>query len=347
MCLRGGEEVWFGVAQIIIADLSYKYIFYDSIYRNIQMKTCIHTQTYSPHFKYTNELILSFLELTNIRTLKIPIFIILDDDKSIDEFKKKYNYDYDLIYLLNTEDIINNFHLEFTENNNDLFQNVINVKWGAGGHRNYVAVKRTYSILELERMGYDYVWCLDCESLVLKKTDIQTVIDSNIKKPLLTVGKTNNGVKYPQIIETLFCDSFSEYKDISVRMNDFWFIHTKYYKSMIQFLFNIHKRPISYFVNGSEQSLYEYYLYSLYLKDPNTIDLIVIDNDLHNNTLFSQIINSNANLDIFCQDINDKYFNYIQSYRGDYYNSCLKSDRGKYLISKLNINIAVSNYQGV
>ena len=26
----------------------------------------------------------------------------------------------------------------------DLFKNVINVSWGAGGHRNYVAVKRTY-----------------------------------------------------------------------------------------------------------------------------------------------------------------------------------------------------------
>ena len=44
---------------------------------------------------------------------------------------------------------------------------MLGVKWGGGGHRNYVAVKRIYSILELEKMGYDYVCCLYCESLVL------------------------------------------------------------------------------------------------------------------------------------------------------------------------------------
>ena len=168
-----------------------------------------------------------------------------------------------------------------------------------------------------------------------------------MKKPLLTVGKSNSGVKYPQIVEKIFNNNFSDYRDISVRMNDFWFIHTKYYKSMIQLLFNIHKQPISYFVTGSEQSLYEYYLYSLYIKKSNNINLIIIDGDMHGNTLFNKIIKSNRNLDNFSKDINNKYFNYIQSYRGDYYRHCIKSIRGKNLISKLNINIAVSNYQGI
>ena len=61
-------------------------------------------------------------------------------------------------------------------------------------------------------------------------------------------------------VEKIFNNNFSDYRVISVRMNDFWFIHTKYFKSMIQLLFNIHKQPISSFVTGSEQSLYEYYL---------------------------------------------------------------------------------------
>ena len=150
----------------------------------------------------------------------------------------------------------------------------------------------------------------------------------------------------PQIVEKIFNNNFSDYRDISVRMNDFWFIHTKYYKSMIQLLFNIHKQPISYFVTGSEQSLYEYYLYSLYIKNSNDINLIIIDGDMHGNTLFNKIINSNTNLEHFANDINNKYFIYIQSYRGDYYMNCITSNRGKNLISKLNINIAVSNYQG-
>ena len=265
-------------------------------YTTYMKNICIHIQTHAPHFKYTNQLILSFLKLTNIQNLKIPIFIVLDDDKSIKNFKNKYKYDYNLIYFLNTEEIINNFHLEFIEKKKDLFKNVINVRWGSGGHRNYVAVKRTYSILELEKIGYEYVWCLDCESLILKNTDIQSIIDTNIKKPLLTVGKNNNGVKYPQIIEKIFGYNFSDYKDISVRMNDFFFIHTHFYKSMIQLLFNKHKQPISYFVTGSEQSLYEYYLYSLYIKNSNDINLIIIDVDLHNNSLFTKIITSNTNI---------------------------------------------------
>lgn len=311
------------------------------------MKTCIHIQTHLPHFKYTNNLIMSFLKMTNIKSLKIPIFIILDDIKSINLFKTKYNYDYDLVYFLNFEEIVNNLNLDFTEKKHELFKNVLNVRWGAGGHRNYVAIKRSYSILELERQGYDYVWCLDCESLILKNTNIQPIIDSNIEKPLLTIGKNNNGVKYPQIIESIFKKKFSDYKDISVRMNDFWFIHTKYFKDMIQNLFDIHKRPISYFITGSEQSLYEYYLYSLYLNNPNEINLIMINGDMHCNSMFNKIINSNVNLDIFCQDINKHYFDKVQSYRGDYYRNCLRTNRGREMIKRMNINIAVSNYQGM
>jgi len=84
-----------------------------------------------------------------------------------------------------------------------------------------------------------------------------------IWKTIVNCWKNNSSVKYPQIVEKIFNNNF---RDISVRMNDFWFIPTKYYKSMIQLLFNIHKQPISYFVTGREQSLYEYYLYSLYIK---------------------------------------------------------------------------------
>ena len=68
--------------------------------------------------------------------------------------------------------------------------------------------------------------------------------------------------------------------------------------------------------------------------------------DLQEPKRLFKIINSNTNLEHFANDINNKYFNYIQSYRGDYYMNCITSNRGKNLISKLNINIAVSNYQG-
>ena len=155
------------------------------------MNICIHIQTHLPHFKYANKLICSFLELTNIITLKIPIFIIIDNNELINNFKMNYNYDYNLIYFLNIEEIINNFTLEFKEKKKDLFKKNIDIKWGAGGHRNYVAVKRTYSILELERLGYNYVWCLDSESLILKNTNIEEIETPTEVKDEELVSKEN------------------------------------------------------------------------------------------------------------------------------------------------------------
>lgn len=309
---------------------------------------CIQLQTHTPHFKYTNNLINSFIELTNIIELNIPIYIFFDTIEVLKEYKKRYIYTYDNIHYKSIVDVIDNIKLDINEKFEDLFKNVINFKWGAGGHRNYVAVKRVYSILSLEKLNYTHVWCLDSESLILKYTDLHEIIKHNINKPLLTVGKNNNGVKYPNIINNLLKLKYDDYKNISVRMNDFWFIHTKHFKNMIQMLFNIHKRPISYFINGSEQSVYEYYLYSLYLDNKNSIELIEINGDLHNNILFKNIINnSNINIDTFTKMLNETYCNKILSYRGDYYNECIKTIRGKELLNKLNIKIAVSNYQGL
>lgn len=313
------------------------------------MDTCIHIQTHSPHFKYTDLLIKSFLELTDINRLNIPIYIVVDNDIMIKEYNNKYKYNYENIYFLNIEKIINNININIKEKRTELFKEVINIKWGAGGHRNYVAVKRVYSILELKNRGFKYVWCLDSESLILNKVNILNIININKEKPLLTVGINNNGVKYNNIISNLFkFDNWDNYKNISVRMNDFWFIHTNYFEEMINYLFEIHNKPISYFINGSEQSVYEYYIYSKYLENNKSINLITIESDLHNNTLFNNIIrNRNIDINNISDILNKKYFNYIQSYRGDYYKNTLLSNRGKELINKLNINIAVSNYTGM
>ena len=48
----------------------------------------------------------------------------------------------------------------------------------------------------------------------------------------------------------------------------------------------------------------------------------------------------------FSENMNNKHFNYFQSYRGDFYEQWLNSIRGTELIERLNISIAVSNYSG-
>ena len=309
---------------------------------------CIHTQTHTPHFKYTDKLIKSLLELSNVCILKVPIYIVFDNQQMSDDYQNNYKYEYEQIYHLKLDEIMNTIQLNIRETFSELFINTINILWGAGEHRNYVAVKRTYSLLELEKRGYKHVWCMDSESLVLKKCNINNIIVHNMNKPLLTVGKNTTGIKYPQIITEIYKMDYKDFDGISVRMNDFWFIHTKHFLNMINMLFSMHKQPISYLINGSEQSLYEYYLYSLYLKDKTCVELIVIDGDLHHNRLFDSIIkNKGANINDFCDKMNALYFNKIYSYRGDYYRKCLKSQRGKHLIKKLNILVAVSNYQGI
>tara|TARA_Y100000741_G_scaffold78564_1_gene57334 strand:+ start:3464 stop:4438 length:975 start_codon:yes stop_codon:yes gene_type:complete len=308
----------------------------------------IHIQTHTPHFKYADTLIRSLIEKTNIRESNVPIFVILDDKESVTLFEKTYKYTYDSIQYLNVKHIINTFNGDISEKFTDLFKNVIDVSWGGGEHRNYVAVKRTYSILELRNRGYSHVWCLDSESQVLKDFKIEDIVKHNISKPLLVVGKSgSNCVKYPQVLEKVLKQDFNDFNDISIRMNDFWFIHTEVFNDMIKYMFNIHDHPISYFMNGSEQSLYEYYVYSLYIRDRRCVELVQLNGNLHENTMFRNMINNRyLSMNKFCDNLNEVYFNKVLSFRGDYILECQETRRGQQLVSMLNIRIAVSNYLG-
>ena len=120
-----------------------------------QTTFCIHTQTHTPHFKYTDKLIKSLLELSNVYILKVPIYIVFDNQQMSDDYQNNYKYEYEQIYHLKLDEIMNTIQLNIRETFSELFINTINVLWGAGEHRNYVAVKRTYSLLELEKRGYD------------------------------------------------------------------------------------------------------------------------------------------------------------------------------------------------
>lgn len=308
---------------------------------------CIHIQTHTPHFHYTDNLVKSLLEKTNVIMLNIPIFIVFDNIHMQDDYVKKYNYNTGVSYL-NLIDIMESLKLDINEKPEDRFKETINTNWGIGGHRNHVAVKRTYSILELESRGFTHVWCMDCESLVLNQANLNTIIGSNSLKPLLLVGKDCDGEKFPQIVIGVLQQEFSEeFSKYNFRMNDFWFIHTSYFSDMIKMIFKLHNKPISYFMKGSEQSVYENYLLYRYLLNNDDINIVEINKNLHNNVIFNEVINNN-DIDIltFVKEMNETYFNKTLSFRGDYINTCMASERGKQLIQKLNIQIAVSNYQG-
>ena len=320
------------------------YFAFQNIFHMVSV--CIQIQTHTPHFHYTDTLVRSLLEKTNVLDLNIPIFVVFDNINMQNDYIEKYHYELGVSYL-NLIDIMHTLDLKIREKPEDRFKETIDTNWGIGGHRNHVAVKRTYSILEVHSRDFTHVWCMDCESLVLNKTDLQPILDHNLQKPLLLVGKDCDGEKLPQIVMGVLKVDFTPFKQYNFRMNDFWFIHTKYFSAMIDLLFKLHNKPISYFMKGSEQSVYENYLLQRYFLDNSDVDLVEMSVNLHNNAYLNEVIrNTDIDIDNVAKQLNETYFDKTLSFRGDYINTCMASERGKQLIQKLNIQIAVSNYQG-
>ena len=311
---------------------------------------CLHIQTTPSHFKY----VYNFLESAskNIRNIEnVPIYIIFDKSEEAEEFNKNLSSNLSIRALL-MEEIVDSANLLIKES----YENCLNpkdnlpIKWGAGGHRDYVAVKRSYSILALGNLGFKHVWCLDSESYILKSFDINEFIDKNLQKPSLLIGSGISGVRYPFLFDNLFGWNIGKthpLRNINIRMNDFWIINTDYFQKMIEELQGFHKKGISYFMNGSEQSLYEYYLFKSIYEDKINLEPINIFGDMHGNRLFyDSYVKPKTNLSELAKFMNDYYFDLTNSYRGDYINSMQKNDRGRKLLELLNIKVAVSNYQG-
>lgn len=311
---------------------------------------CIHIQTTPNHFKYVYNFLKSAVD--NVRNIeKVPIFIVFDTVNESSQFVKSYDKKLDIRFL-HMEDVVPNSNLLYSES----YENCINptqslpIKWGAGGHRDYVAVKRSYSILALEQLGFDYVWCLDSESKILKEFEINEFIERNTQQTTLLIGSGVNGVRYQYLFFDLFgwkISRFNSLHNINVRMNDFWIIDTKYFRKMIEDLQNFHKRELSYFMNGSEQSLYEYFLFKHYSEGDIDLKIINIFGDTHGNALlFNHYSRPRNELEKLASFMNTYYFDLTNSFRGDYINNMLKHERGSKFFELLNINIAVSNYQG-
>lgn len=319
--------------------------------------SCIHIQTIPTHFLYVFKLLDSINKIgNNSNTTKI--FIVFDSKFDKEIFYTEINlFDKNLLNVLDIEfismeTILSNSTLLIGETIENVLnpKNVLGVSWGAGGHRDYVALKRTYSLLEIRNRGFSFAWCLDSESLFLKEFDIKKFILDNQKKQSLLIGSGSNGVRYTFLFKKLFnweINKMDPINYINIRMNDFWFINLDIFYDLINYLQKVHSQPLSYFINGSEQSLYEYFLFKGFKEKKYNIELIKIIGDMHNNNLFKNYLGQKKlDLNLFSEVMNDIYFNKTLSYRGDYINELKKSDLGLELFKKLNIKVAVSNFQG-
>ena len=68
---------------------------------------------------------------------------------------------------------------------------------------------------------------------------------------------------------------------------------------------------------------------------------------MHENLLLNYAVSHDIDLEKFAEVMNKKYFSLTHSYRGDYSRRLLSSLRGMHLFEMLNINMALSNFQGL
>ena len=169
-------------------------------------KRCIHVQCYRPHFKFTINLIKSFF--INAKDInKYDFIIVVNDKKEEKDLRKKIqrvpHINKNLLFIKNIKDIINSpfNYLKHNENfkscdlsikgNKNLFDGDY---WGTASsyNRKWMNIKRAYGILEIERLGYEYVWCLDAESYPLEEFSISEIFDQVIDyaedSPLLLIS---------------------------------------------------------------------------------------------------------------------------------------------------------------
>lgn len=322
---------------------------------------CIHMQTYEPHFIFTANLIDSLYTKTDIESLRINIYCFFDNQECISKFCEQFPEQSNKIHCVSLVDVVRNklpSEIVFNDpiscldlnNPGDELETCesVDIKW-ADRRRRYLNIKRSYGIIYLQHLGYDFTWCLDSESLVLENTSIKSMIEYHTDKPCLYAYPTEPGL----ISKTFWpADTIFEWKEhysgIGVFHNDFWIVSNSLFRDMVTELISKYRKPVSYFMNGSELLLYECYMYHHYKTLGQDIRFVQLPKNFGSNIYIRKVI-ENPETDILnnAKMLNSCYFNNTLSYRGDMLKwPEFKTPRGKKLLQHLNIKIAVSNWQG-
>jgi len=116
---------------------------------------------------------------------------------------------------------------------------------------------------------------------------------------------------------------------------------------MIEFIIKTHNVPISHIMLGSEMALYEYYLFHLYLKGNEDINITKLDHSLENILNDINKYSTYNQLNDYANQLNKTYFDKFPYYRGDWTKFVRNKNMGEYLLIRLNIQVLVSNAQEI
>jgi len=259
------------------------------------IKSAVNIITTPAHFKYTHNLIKGLNEKCTDEEAT-PIFVFFDNPKCLEDFNNKYP---ELIKLHNISyyqmaEVITKCKCKVEESVEEisarLSKGVRPIPcWGAGGHRWWVSIKRSYSILFLKQFGYDYVWCLDAESMPLKDFSFDEIFENYAKENYSFVStKGPERKEWEERNRLILCDLLgydpsdeSVQKGIksAVRQNCFYMVNTDLFKKMVdEISININK-PLSYFMVACEMWPYELWLYVNKLKGKIDLKIISIQDE--------------------------------------------------------------------
>ena len=336
-------------------------------------KNVIHIQTYPPHFPYVINL-LNGLNNYADDLENFDIVIVVDHQKDISWFNFYYNLSIKNLNIISLKEIMKKPfpYLSYNQTHEECSQSIVQKQnvfsggyWGTANTpvRQWMNIKRTYGLLELERRGYEFVWCIDSESFPLNNFSINDIFSYSSEHNLLSVYEYGgwNDHRIVKDVLKINDDFLNDVLRVGVRINDFWIINLNYFKTMIEELTELHKNPPSFYVNGTEQGLYELWLYhKIISKKLNGTILSFTNEDFEGimkmpdygsgNTdvwcvlhwLFNDVYN-NPDIDNkkFCERIQSYYFDKVHCYRGD----LIKKGHAE-LFEHMKFKFAVSNWQG-
>jgi hypothetical protein len=338
--------------------------------RESKLSASINILTYPPHFGYTSRLLESIAKFDR-KSKSIPIYIFFDSHLEARSFGNLHKRVVEKTgaQLISIESAISDMRNPawFGLGVEAYASEMATVpSWGAGGHRNWVAKKRTAALLYLQSLGFEVSWSLDSESQVLAPVSLTKILDDNCAPPrmLFSEGDSDDTtITLPEHLLAVFekelpLEALSRLRVLGLRQNDFWPINLQLFRAAIEKCVLHFQSGISSWMNGSEQWIYEAYVFTIAESGQQEIDLVTLrpklsgnfptipSFDLHGARLLKFAVeNRSVDLRRFVKELNSNYFDLSPAFRGDYLGEISSmGPRGRYITRKLNVRIAVSNY---
>lgn len=229
-----------------------------------KMKNCIITPTFKGHFPYLKQLLISYRK--NVKDFNKFDYIVIASDKNEVEILKKDLIDFideKWLKLYDIESILEQYNIHTTSE--DLLKKI--------GKFSYQTIKKLYP---MHFFRYEYYFCIDSESLFLKKMNLTKIFDNFIKNKYLFYSSMNihNMDNYKNWLDYKTSKHCSEL--LNIPLDNHWYFETFdwiYEKKIINDLFfhfsnNLYQEIINFSTsqdNDFDKAIFEIILYRQFI----------------------------------------------------------------------------------